>query len=148
MVPRRIGDVSCGENHTVWQTQRRLEESSSHPCSLQQWSHQRPLTCFHLALQRLRHSYCTKPWQIHKQIRLQITHFKCLRKRKIVTFLRPKFYIWWPNAYWWSWTSSQCGSVSVKQSGDSVVVTRLCDSALTLLLCSQPLPEAANGFAH
>lgn len=34
MVPRRIGDVSCGENHTVWQTQRRHEEGSSHPCSL------------------------------------------------------------------------------------------------------------------
>lgn len=50
MVPRRIGDVSCGENHTVWQTQRRHEESSSHPCSLQQWSHQRLLTCFHLVL--------------------------------------------------------------------------------------------------
>lgn len=56
MVPRRIGDVSCGENHTVWQTQRRHEEGSSHPCSLQQWSHQRLLSCFPFVLQRLRHS--------------------------------------------------------------------------------------------
>lgn len=46
MVPRRIGDVSCGENRTVWQTQRRHEEGSSHPCLLRQWSHQRLIQLF------------------------------------------------------------------------------------------------------
>lgn len=47
MVPRGLVEVFCGENHNEWQTQRRQGEGFSQPCSLLQWSLQRPLTCFH-----------------------------------------------------------------------------------------------------
>lgn len=41
-----------------------------------------------------------------------------------------------------------CSCEACSLRGDTVVVTRIYGSAVTLLLCSQPLPEAANGFAH
>lgn len=40
-------------------------------------------------------------------------------------------------------------STAHRLRGDTVaVVTLVCSSAVTLLVHSQPLPEAANGFAH
>lgn len=86
MVPRRIGDVSCGENHTVWQTQRRHEESTSHPCSLQQWSHQRLLTCFPLVPQRLRHSYSKFVTNSQTNSFTNYTFAMCLEKKDGVVF--------------------------------------------------------------
>lgn len=93
MVPRRIGDVSCGENHTMWQTQRRHEEGSSHPCSLQQWSHQRLLTFFPFVLPRLWH-FCPTV-SANSQTNEFINHaFTMCLDRKTSAVFEAKIYRW------------------------------------------------------
>lgn len=149
MVPRRIGDVSCGENHTVWQTQRRHEEGSSHPCSLEQWSHQKLLTCF--AFFVLWRSYSKKKKKKKKTGQKSQTNS--------LTNLFGKEINGCPNIATDDRTDtvgvnprvlgSQCGPAPVKCAvWEETLWWRIYGSAVTLLLCSQPLPEAANGFAH
>lgn len=154
MVPRRIGDVSCGENHTLWQTQRRHEEGGSHPCSLQQWSHQRLLTSFSLLLSRGSDIVILK--SANKFIFKSRIHSELEKRKTAIDFWRPEN-INGHNNKQIDWVNPECSvhnvglflrSKACSLRGDTVVVTRIHGFAVTLLLCSQPLPEAANGFAH
>lgn len=129
MVPRRKKKTCLVvENHTLWQTERRQKKCTSRLCSLQQWTHQRLLTCFFLLLV----SPPPKKGQAFSALKVQTNSVWGLKLGVHARFSK--------------WSSQWSKACSLR--GDTVMGTWICDSALTLLLCSQPLPEAANGFAH
>lgn len=132
VLPRRIGAVYCGRKPHMWQTQRRREEGSSH----------------FTTANTLKSMGLFSFTSLEKFINTHLFHVLFIVHNLLQT---SKSLHGWANTHCVSepWAfGSQCGPVPVKRAAWEEPLWWWLGSAVTLLLRSQPLPEAANGFAY